>query len=108
MTTTMDSCMATSTISISFYATRVSTKFLNSKKFYLPHHAVVKVDSTTTPFRVVVNGSAKSSTGVSLNDTLGVGPTLQPQLVVTLIAFQLHVFVFTGDIFETCIGKSIS
>ena len=69
----------------------------NHRKFYLPHHGVEK-ESTTTPFRVVVNGSARSSTGVSLNDTLAVGPTLQPQLVVTLIAFQMHVYAFTGDI----------
>ena len=69
----------------------------DENKFYLPHHAVLK-ESTTTPFRVVVNGSARSSTGVSGNDTLAVGPTLQPQLVVTLISFQLHVIVFTGDI----------
>ena len=69
----------------------------NECKFYLPHHAVEK-ESTTTPFRVVVNGSARSSSGVSLNDTLAVGPTLQPQLVVTLIAFQMHVYAFTGDI----------
>ena len=66
-------------------------------KYYLPHHAVLK-ESTTTPFRVVVNGSAKSTTGLSLNDTLAVGPTLQPQLVVTLIAFRLRVYAFTGDI----------
>ena len=72
-------------------------KIPDELKYYLPHHAVEK-DSTTTPFRVVVNGSSRSTTGVSLNDTLGVGPTLQPQLVITLIAFQLHVIVFTGDI----------
>ena len=73
------------------------SKVPDHMKYYLPHHAVLK-ESTTTPFRVVVNGSAKTSSGLSLNDTLAVGPTLQPQLVVTLIAFRLRVFVFTGDI----------
>ncbi|XP_072392322.1 uncharacterized protein [Diabrotica undecimpunctata] len=34
--------------------------------FFLPHHCVLKAESTTTQLRVVFDGSAKSSTGVSL------------------------------------------
>lgn len=41
-----------------------------SEVFYLPHHSVVINDSSTTKLRVVFDASAKSSTGVSLNDTL--------------------------------------
>ena len=37
--------------------------------FYLPSHGVVKANSTTTKVRVVFDGSAKTSTKVSLNDT---------------------------------------
>ena len=44
--------------------------------FYLPHHAVFKESSLTTKVRVVFDGSAKSSTGIPLNDTLMVGPTI--------------------------------
>lgn len=40
--------------------------------YYLPHHPVFK-DSSTTKLRVVFDASAKTSTGVSLNDTLSVG-----------------------------------
>lgn len=47
-----------------------------SKVFYLPMHAVYKATSTTTKIRAVFDASAKSSTGVSLNDTLLVGPTV--------------------------------
>ena len=42
--------------------------------FYLPMHAVCKNSSTTTKLRAVFNASVKSSTGVSLNDLLLVGP----------------------------------
>ena len=49
-----------------------------AEAFYLPMHAVYKSSSTTTKIRAVFDASAKSSSGVSLNDTLLVGPTVQP------------------------------
>lgn len=45
--------------------------------FWLPHHAVFKNDSLTTKVRVVFDASAKSTSNVSLNDILMVGPTIQ-------------------------------
>ena len=44
---------------------------------YLPHHAVFKLDSTTTKLRVVFNASGSSSNGLSLNNVLYTGPILQ-------------------------------
>lgn len=66
--------------------------------YYLPHHAVIKMSSSTTKCRVVFDGSARSSTGVSLNDILAVGPTIQPTLFSTLIRFRRHKIAFTADI----------
>ncbi|XP_076661047.1 uncharacterized protein LOC143364788, partial [Halictus rubicundus] len=66
--------------------------------YYLPHHAVVKESSSTTKVRVVFDASAKSSSGLSLNDTLLIGPTIQDTLFSILIRFRQHEFVLTADI----------
>ncbi|XP_055714973.1 uncharacterized protein LOC129809183 [Phlebotomus papatasi] len=71
---------------------------LNLPSFYLPHHCVVKEHSTTTKVRIVFNASAKSQTGLSLNDCLKVGPIVQPTLVTILWRFRLHQFALTCDI----------
>jgi hypothetical protein len=63
-----------------------------SEMFYLPHHAVHK-DSTTTPIRVVLDGSMKSSSGISSNDRLFVGPTVHSVLNDVLIRFRQHPYV---------------
>ena len=49
----------------------------NSPNFYLPHHCVLKEDSTTTKLPVVFDASAKTTTGFSLYDCLLVGLKLQ-------------------------------
>ena len=86
--------------------------------FYLPMHAVYKASSTTTKIRAVFDASAKSSTGVSLNDTLLDGPTLHPPLVDVLLQFRLYPVALTADVSKmyravklteptrTCIGLS--
>ncbi|XP_076661051.1 uncharacterized protein LOC143364796 [Halictus rubicundus] len=66
--------------------------------FYLPHHAVIKPTSLTTKVRVVFDGSAKTNTNLSLNDTLRIGPTLQDDLLSPLLRFRMHTYVLTGDI----------
>ncbi|XP_076247806.1 uncharacterized protein LOC143187478 [Calliopsis andreniformis] len=66
--------------------------------FYLPHHAVTKEDSTTTKLRVVFDGSAKSSTGISLNDTQKIGPTVQSDLTTILLRFRTHRYVLSADV----------
>ena len=66
--------------------------------YYLPHHAVHKSSSATTKVRVVFDASAKSSKGVSLNEVLFVGPTIQNKLFTHLVRFRTYAYVLTADI----------
>ncbi|XP_067639341.1 uncharacterized protein [Eurosta solidaginis] len=66
--------------------------------FYLPHHAVLKPESTSTKLRVVFNASSKTSNGVSLNDILHVGPALQADLTLLIIRWRMYKFVLNSDI----------
>ncbi|KAH8250449.1 hypothetical protein KR032_000236, partial [Drosophila birchii] len=54
----------------------------SSATYYLPHHAVVKPESTTTKVRVVFNASSRSANGIILNDILFAGPVLQSDLTI--------------------------
>ena len=69
-----------------------------SQHFYMPAHGVVKEASTTTKLRVVFDASAKTPTGVSLNDTLLPIPSLYPLLTSVLNKFRLHKVALTSDI----------
>ena len=71
---------------------------LNHPNFYLPMHAVLKDSSTSTKLRVVFDGSATTTSGLSLNQTLLVGPTLQPTLSTTLIKFRCYPIALNADI----------
>ena len=66
--------------------------------YYLPHHAVIKESSTTTKLCVVFDASAKSSTGLSLNDVLKVGPKTQQDLFSILIRFRTHPIALVADV----------
>lgn len=68
------------------------------KGFFLPHHAVIKSTSLTTKVRVVFDGSAKGTNGLSLNETLMTGPTIQEDIFSLLTRFLTHQYVLTGDI----------
>ena len=66
--------------------------------FYLPHHPVVRGESTTTKIRPVFNASFKGVNGVSLNDCLHPGPSLNPDLTEVLLRFRRWPFVVTADV----------
>ena len=65
---------------------------------YLQIHLVRKESSTTTKLRAVFDASAKSSTSVSLNYKLLVGPTLYYSLVDKLLGFCRFRVVLTTDV----------
>ncbi|XP_018302674.1 uncharacterized protein [Mycetomoellerius zeteki] len=71
-----------------------------SESFYLPHHCVFKAIQGSSKIRVVFDASAKSSTGVSLNEALMVGPTVQQDLFSILLRFRTFRFVLTADIIK--------
>ena len=70
----------------------------NNEGYYLPNHAVIKESSNFTKLRVVFDASAKTSSGVSLNDTLMTGPTIQDDIFTLLLRYRSHFYVFTADI----------
>lgn len=65
---------------------------------YLPHHCVFKESSSSTKIRTVFDASSKTDTGVSLNDVLHVGPTLQSSLIEIVMRFRFHQIALTGDL----------
>jgi len=64
----------------------------NFASCYLPHHAVLKPESTTTKLRVVFNASSPSKNGVSLNDILNAGPVLQSDIAIQILKYFLYVY----------------
>lgn len=67
---------------------------------YFPRHPVVKEESTSTKLRAVFNGSSPTTTGVSLNDQLLVGPKLQAGFTAILLRWRLYRFVLVTNIVE--------
>ncbi|GFW46429.1 DUF1758 domain-containing protein [Trichonephila clavipes] len=54
----------------------VKEDILPNPHYYIPHQIVLRPDKGTTKLRVVFNTSAKTSNGISLNDTLLKGATV--------------------------------
>ncbi|XP_073823930.1 uncharacterized protein [Musca autumnalis] len=80
------------------HMTEVTQDDEGSSSFYLPHHAVIKPESSSTKVRVVFNASSRSTTGLSLNDTLYPGPILQNDLMLLIIRWRFYRYVFNGDV----------
>ncbi|XP_043466286.1 uncharacterized protein LOC122501086 [Leptopilina heterotoma] len=77
---------------------RVTVDKIPDDGYFLPHHAVLRADSSTTCCRVVYNGSSKTKNGLSLNDALKVGPTVQQPLIAILIRSRTHTILLSADI----------
>ena len=71
----------------------------SSKTHYLPHRAVVRRNAETTKVRIVYDASSKTGKGgVSLNECLHVGPSLNPLLFDILLRFRIHKIGLIADI----------
>ncbi|XP_063827477.1 uncharacterized protein LOC135076893 [Ostrinia nubilalis] len=75
-----------------------SNKKDDKHAIYLPHHAIVREDKETSKVRVVYDASAKGTNNHSLNDTMMVGPVLQPDLRSLIISWRTHKICVVGDI----------
>ncbi|XP_075154313.1 uncharacterized protein LOC142227952 [Haematobia irritans] len=76
----------------------VSFDELRDKHYVIPHHSVFRLQSTSTKLRVVFDASAKTSSNFSLNEILMVGPTIQQEIIITMLAFRLNKFAMCADI----------
>ncbi|KYM93417.1 hypothetical protein ALC62_15979 [Cyphomyrmex costatus] len=71
-----------------------STEF----SYYLPHHCVVKMESSTTKTRVVFDASAPTTNGRSLNSIQMIGPVIQNDLFSILMRFRKHEYIISANI----------
>ena len=69
-----------------------------SSCYYMPVHSVYKTSSSSTKVRAVFDASSPTTSHISLNDLLAVGPTLQPSLDQTLLRFRIYPVAISGDI----------
>jgi hypothetical protein len=66
--------------------------------YFISHHGVVRESSETTKLRAVFDVSAKTTSGLSLNNIQMVGPTVQDDLLSMLLRFRQHKFIISSDI----------
>ncbi|XP_055623682.1 uncharacterized protein LOC129767088 [Toxorhynchites rutilus septentrionalis] len=66
--------------------------------YHMPHHCVVRPESSTTKLRVVFDASCPTDTGVSLNDALMVGPVVQDDLYNIILRFRLSRYAIVADL----------
>ena len=64
---------------------------------YIPHHAVIRTDKSTTKLRIVYDASAKSD-GVALNDCVYTGPPFAENIFDVLLRFRVNQVALTGDV----------
>lgn len=65
--------------------------------YHMPHHAVIREDSTTTKLRVVFDASCKTADGPSLNDALLVGPTVQQDIRSIIMRSRIRRVMIIAD-----------
>ncbi|XP_037930540.1 uncharacterized protein LOC119665370, partial [Teleopsis dalmanni] len=80
------------------HMTLTTDNFSSTPHYYIPHQCVLRPQSTSTKLRVVFDASCRTSSQVSLNDILMVGPTVQEELYSILLRFRMHKYAMTADI----------
>ena len=66
--------------------------------YYLPHRPILKLTSVSTKIRPVFDGSCKSFNGLSVNELLDEGPSLNPNIVSILLRFRRWLVALLADV----------
>ncbi|XP_052858280.1 uncharacterized protein LOC128266046 [Drosophila gunungcola] len=78
---------------------QLASDFDSQKTHYvIPHHGVLRSESMTTKLRVVFDASCKTTSNISLNELLMIGPSIQQNLILSLLAIRLHRHALVADI----------
>lgn len=64
----------------------------------MPHHCVIREESSSTKLRVVFDAGMKTNSNLSLNDIMYKGFTVQPDLFDILCRFRSFKYALTADI----------
>ncbi|UYV79842.1 hypothetical protein LAZ67_18000896, partial [Cordylochernes scorpioides] len=75
---------------------KASCSLQTEPKYYIPHHCILKAQPTK--LRVVFDASTKTTTQISLNDLLHVGPKLQNNIFNILLKFRTNSVALVADI----------
>lgn len=77
----------------------------NRKTLFLPHQSVLKGSSLTTKVRFVIDASAPSSIGYSLNSTLYKGVNMTPDIfALILLEFRVPRYAFIAEVQKFYLG----
>ena len=80
----------------------------SNRKHYIPHHAVINAEKSTTKLRVVYDASAKTKKGnKSLNECLHRGPIILEDLCSLLLWFRTKKIGIIADIEKAFLQVSI-
>ncbi|UYV63001.1 hypothetical protein LAZ67_2002800 [Cordylochernes scorpioides] len=75
---------------------KASCSLQTEPKYYIPHHCILRAQPTK--LRVVFDASTKTTTQISLNDLLHVGPKLQNNIFNILLKFRTNSVALVADI----------
>ncbi|UYV68389.1 hypothetical protein LAZ67_5004188 [Cordylochernes scorpioides] len=87
---------------------RIQTDKDDTLEYFLPHRAVVKSGSSTTPVRPVFDASCKTKGGWSLNDCLAKGPNLLELIPDIMLRFRLNKIGVIADIEKAFLQISVA
>lgn len=80
------------------HMTPIKSCNINFNNYFIPHHGILRENSTTTKLRVVFNASCPSTSNISFNDIQMVGPTVQDDLLSILLRFRQHKYILSADV----------